>query len=230
MDKKVKRCVILIIFWLFSIALIFNNASANFSVPTNIGTGVAWSFIAFGDIDGDGHLDLIVTGIDTNNTYRLDKYTNTCATTNKSPDAPTPLNAIDSAGYWKFNWSPAYDDHTTTSLMRYKIAIGTDSSGIYNYISDAIDYPRGQANIGNIPQGWIGSAQCFYQSKIPVTKTVYWKVAAIDTSFKFKWSLEQEQKGIPPSSSKGEGLSIDGIVLVPNPFNSYECELVSSKN
>ena len=71
-----KRCAILIIFWFFSIALIFNNASANFSGPTPFGTGVTGSSIVLGDIDNDGDLDLIVTGKDNSGNYRLDKYTN----------------------------------------------------------------------------------------------------------------------------------------------------------
>ena len=222
-----KKSVILIIFWLFSIVLIFNKSYANFSGPiTNWGIEVKWSSIALGDIDADGDLDLIVTGWD-GSSYRLDKYTNTVSTPNSPPDAPTSLNAVDSAGYWQFGWSSAYDDHTSQNLMRYKIAIGTNSSGVYDYISTNIDYPRGQANIGNIPQGWIDNSQCSYQSKIPVTKTVYWKVAAIDTSFKFKWSLEQKailSSGSSNNNVNGEELSIDDIVLVPNPFNPYECE------
>ena len=62
-DKKVKRCIIILrIFWVFSIVLIFNKASADFAGPTNFGTGVRYSSIALGDIDCDGDLDLIVTG------------------------------------------------------------------------------------------------------------------------------------------------------------------------
>jgi len=77
MSKKIrmKKGIILILFWLFSIVLIFNKTYADFSSGTSFGTGVSRSSIALGDINGDGYLDLITTGWD-DNKYRLDKYTN----------------------------------------------------------------------------------------------------------------------------------------------------------
>ena len=223
-----KSCVILTLFWLFSIVLIFNSLFADFTGPTNIGTGVVHSSIAFGDIDNDGDLDLIVSGMDSSGNHRLDKYINTNSTKNNPPNAPTIINAIDSGGYWRFYWASASDDHTLPILMRYKIAISTNSSGTYDYVSDIIDYPRGQANIGNIPQGWISSNECFYQSKIPVTKTVYWKVAAIDTSFKFTYSSESIASLTPSSPPEPENLSpnvriIDNVIYL---HKNTKCKVI----
>ncbi len=83
------------VFGLFNIALICNKSYATFTEPyTNWGTGVYWSSISLGDIDNDGDLDLIVTGEDSGNNPRLDKYINTNSTTNKLPNAPIALNAM----------------------------------------------------------------------------------------------------------------------------------------
>ncbi len=124
------------------------------------------------------------------------------------------MSAVDVNDFWRFIWYSSFDDYTHQKMIQYKIAIGTNQSGVYNYISEAIDYPVGQANIGNIPQGWISDTQCFYQSKIPVTKEVYWKVASIDTAFKFTWS--QEQIALPQIQEL-EG-KIDNVVIGPNPW------------
>jgi len=156
-----------------------NNGTGNFTKYTNWGTEVYWSSIALGDINNDGDLDLIVSGIKTNLNYRLDMYRNLETNENNPPDIPTGMTTIDVAGYWRFKWNPSSDDHTKTNMLRYKVAYGTNS-GVYNLSSTNIDYPRGQANLGNV---CIVTAE-YYQSKVPVTKNVYWKVCSIDSAFK----------------------------------------------
>ncbi|MBU1075679.1 MAG: VCBS repeat-containing protein [Spirochaetes bacterium] len=173
--------------------IIFRNDSGVFTniqepLGTNQHRGIEQSSVAFGDIDNDGDLDLAVTGYDDTNPCFI-IYTNSESTKNNVPSAPTGLSSVDQGGYWRFQWNHALDDHTSPGALHYRIAIGINS-GVYNYASTNINLPRGQANPGNIPQGGIGTT-CFFQSRIPVTKKIYWKVCAIDTAFKAgDWSLE----------------------------------------
>ncbi len=202
--------------------IIFRNDAGTFinvEEPMGIDKGVSASSIAFGDYDMDGDLDIALTGSDGTN-CRFIIYKNTMSG-NNPPAIPGNMVSTNIGGYWRFIWSVPFDDHTLPKMMRYKIAIGINNSGCYDYTSDAVDYPRGQANIGNIPQGWISATQCFYQSKIPAATKVYWKVAAIDTSFKLSWSGEQVAL-MEEESLENDEYTISDIVLVPNPFNPYK--------
>jgi len=158
--------------------------------PLGIGQGIKSSSIALGDYDNDGDLDIALTGNDgVNNRFII--FRNIESITNLIPEVPSGMSISNSNGYWRFVWNASTDDHTSTTMIRYKIALGMDKSGIYNYSSKIINFSRGHANIGNIPQGWISPSQCYYQSKIPVTKKVYWTVMALDTSFKSSGYCEE---------------------------------------
>jgi hypothetical protein len=81
-------------------------------------------------------------------------------------------------------------------MLRYNVAIGTNSC-LYDYTSTNILYPRGQANIGNV---CVVTGRPYYQTKIPVTKTIFWKVCSIDSAFiPSQYSIEQTvlQPGVP---------------------------------
>ena len=174
---------------------VFNQAQE----PMGANLGVAWSSIAFGDIDNDGDLDIALTGWDGVNS-RFIIYQNNEATTNNPPAVPTGMSSTNVGGYWRLSWDQSSDDHTAADVLRYQIAIGTNS-GIYDYASTNIDYPRGQANIGKVT---VVTGTPWYQTSIPTGKSVYWKVLAIDSAFKHSaYSSEQVAIPVPPSTPTG---------------------------
>ncbi|MDD5066834.1 MAG: right-handed parallel beta-helix repeat-containing protein, partial [bacterium] len=161
--------------------IFFNDGNGNLSGPYNlasIGYNGYRNTCVLGDIDNDGDLDLITSS----DFGSMTVWENIFPIKNNAPYNPVNLiqDVIDYK--WRFRWqpNPVPDDHTSDTMLRYKISIGTNQTGVYDYISDILDYPRGQANIGNIAD----AGSCTYLSQIPSNKTVYWKVKAIDTSFK----------------------------------------------
>ncbi|MBN1897959.1 MAG: VCBS repeat-containing protein [Spirochaetes bacterium] len=163
-----------------------NNGYGLYYLYHSLNPGVQYSSIQMGDIDSDNDIDLVMTGGSGFGPYTPHSkvYRNLNLINNNPPLIPSGMQLENFGGYWRMKWSPGSDDHTPKNLLRYKIAIGTNQTGVYDYISEVIDYPRGQANIGNIPQGWITPSQCYYQSKIPTTKHAFWKVCSIDSAFK----------------------------------------------
>ncbi|MDD3627389.1 MAG: FG-GAP-like repeat-containing protein [bacterium] len=162
-----------------------NNGTGSFTeINSGSLTGVCTSSISLGDIDNDGDLDLILTGfIGPDSVSKI--YQNNELIKNNVPSIPENLSTMDNSGFWRLSWSASNDDHTNSNLIRYKIAISTGSDSEFNYISEVMDLPRGQANIGNL----YSSGKTIFQTKIPTTEKIFWKVKAIDTSFKTSdWS------------------------------------------
>ncbi|MBN1898403.1 MAG: T9SS type A sorting domain-containing protein [Spirochaetes bacterium] len=160
-----------------------NNGNGTFD-PSEIqpepGWGVRLGSIVWGDYDNDGDLDVAIAGYDNAGIRRFRVYTNLENTTNHPPPSPQGMQSLKVDGKWRFQWFASSDDHTTTKAIRYHVAIGTNVTGNYDYTSEMIHYPRGGATMGNV----CVVTGAYYQSNISTNRTVYWKVCAIDSSYK----------------------------------------------
>ena len=195
-----------------------NGGTGNFTeIYSNSLTNVRYSSIALGDIDNDNDLDLILTGENYNGIGPVSKiYRNNEPIANNPPSIPSGMKATNFNDFWRFSWGQSTDDHTPGNMLRYQIGAGTNS-GIYDYISTNIAYPRGQANIGNVSMN--AFTRPYYQSDIPVDNIVFWKVCAIDSAFIHSaYSSEQIAYYSPHIPEKYSF----NLLNFPNPFNPYE--------
>ncbi len=155
--------------------LVYRNTGAGFSEVTPSGliglrtTGLGWA-----DYDSDGHLDLLINGVDDAANLKVTRiYRNNSTAPNTAPSAPTGLSSSINGLDVTFTWNAATDDNTPQAGLTYNLRIGT-STGITDVLVPAPDGKTGNQEaklthtIRNLTHGEI----------------YYWSVQAIDTTFK----------------------------------------------
>jgi hypothetical protein len=197
-----------------------NSGTGNFTSSAINGMGVIWSSIVLADVNNDNNLDLLITGTTNfggSGVSRFDKYINLETVPNTSPSEPFKLYSLPVGNFWGLKWDAPLDDHTPQNMLRYKIAIRTNNSNVSNYISTNIDFPRGQANVGNVPL----SSQQYFQTSIPVKKTIYWKVCAIDSALQAGFYSSEQTATLKPNLIYPVGTSISSLRPVFNWKKKY---------
>ena len=89
-----------------------------------------YAFVAWGDYDNDGRLDLLIGG-DTNNGAGgfCQIWRNTTPVTNTPPSAPTGLAMTASSDAVMLSWNSATDGQTLASGLTYNVRAGTTPGG-----------------------------------------------------------------------------------------------------
>jgi len=160
---------------------LFNNQGGDsFIEDSNVIVDVSEGSVTWGDYNGDGKIDLIITGRATENVYTAKIYLNGTSHTNSSPTKPTGIqsNVINNGAI--LTWTPSTDSQTPPNGLTYNVRIGTTTNGI-NILSPMSDLSNGYRRIpalGNAMQ------DNNYVVKNLSVGTYYWSVQAVDGTFR----------------------------------------------
>ena len=136
---------------------------------------------AWGDFDGDGDLDLVISGEGEDARRKTVLYRNEESRENTPPLAPARLNSpVVTSGKITFRWEPGEDSETESGDLTHNLRIGTEPGG-NNVFSGAI--PVGPGNVGT-------KTSKILRAELP-QDTYYWSVQAVDSGFRRSlWSQE----------------------------------------
>jgi hypothetical protein len=148
-------------------------------VFTDIGAGlpaVEFSALAWGDHDGDGDLDLLLTGAP----FMTRIYRNDGAPANTVPSAPTGLTkTVTQDTLITFQWNASSDAQTPAAGLTYNLRVGTGpgKSDIVSPLSDPQTGQRRIVGMGNVQH------RTSWTIRMSRSGTYYWSVQAVDGVF-----------------------------------------------
>jgi len=163
-------------------AFVFKNEAGQLSgVSTETQLeGLAGGSTAWGDYDGDGRTDLLISGVDADGERRTLLYNNQgTLSANRLPTPPSSLNqAKVTSGRVIFSWAPGAD--TESNSLTYNLRVGTEPGS-------------GDVFSGTIPPG-PGNAGFKTNKSLEVAlppDVYYWSVQTVDGAFaRSTWSQE----------------------------------------
>lgn len=159
--------------------VIFANNGASFTPASEPGlVGVMNGSVAWGDVNGDSKLDLMVTGEKSNGRFLTTIYTNG-GTVNTAPTAPSLLLATVTSGNIVFRWQESTDTQSSAGRLSYNLRLGTTSRGNQLISSGVVGAGPGKGSgPGNVGQTLIKTFN------IPVgIDTLFWSLQGVDAGF-----------------------------------------------
>lgn len=158
---------------------IFRNNGADAFANSGIGlTAIYDGGASWGDYDGDGALDLAISGYTYNSEVISKIYHNDGAMPNTPPTVPSGLTAVVTNNGVILTWNAGTDAEQIGGL-NYNLRIGT-ASGAIDIVSPIANVNTGVRRIPKIGNAGYRLTQTI--TNLP-NGTVYWSVQSIDNSF-----------------------------------------------
>ncbi len=172
-----------------------NNTFTDLNAPL---TGVDSGTVAWGDIDNDGDLDILLSGADASFNFRAKAYLNNAEAVNSAPLIPTGLTTtIASATSLTFSWTAPSDAQTPTAGLSYNLRVGTTPGGsdVFTTMSKSATGRRRLPDAGPIQ----GTSHTL-KNLTPGT-TYYWSVQAVDTALVGGAFAVEQSKFLPAANT-----------------------------
>jgi hypothetical protein len=147
--------------------------STNKNIPQYSSAAISW-----GDANGDGSMDLVISGLKTLSTSTSIFLNNQGDNANKAPSTPQNLTFIDQGqGRVLLQWDASADDHTRPDNMYYNLKLGT-KPGLSDLRVIQVNPKTDKLQTPNT--SLIGSNK--YYIELP-PGVYYWSVQAVDGNF-----------------------------------------------
>ncbi|HUL42760.1 MAG TPA: FG-GAP-like repeat-containing protein [Bacteroidota bacterium] len=149
---------------------------------------VWWGSVAWGDVDNDGRLDLLISGGSIPQAYfnlhppyvpiTQIYHNNLSVAPNRSPSTPAGFAASVTDHTVQFSWDQTTDDHTPVHALSYNLRVGT-SPGASDIVAPSSNVATGYRRI---PKSGSSGNHLTRSLTLPTGK-YYWSVQAIDNGY-----------------------------------------------